>query len=37
MFDLRDVLSYLSQRVGLTPGRICFGAGNAVNVTWAEA
>jgi hypothetical protein len=33
MFDLRDVMTYLAQRVGLIPGRVWFGAGNAVNVT----
>ena len=33
MFDLRDVMTYLAQRVGLIPGRVWFGAGNAVNAT----
>lgn len=31
MFDLRDVATYIAKRVGLTPGRIWFGAGNAIN------
>ena len=35
MFDLRGVVNYLAQRVGMTTGRIWFGAGNAVNVTLA--
>ena len=33
MFDLRDVVTYLAQRVGLLHGRVWFGAGNAVNAT----
>jgi hypothetical protein len=33
MFDLRGAVNYLGQRVGLTRGRIWFGAGNAVNVS----
>jgi hypothetical protein len=33
MFDLRGVVTYFAQRVGLIQGRVWFGAGNAVNVT----
>lgn len=33
MFDLRDVVTYLAQRVGLSYGRIWFGAGYAINAT----
>jgi hypothetical protein len=33
MFYLRDVVTYLAQRVGLLHGRVWFGAGNAVNAT----
>ena len=33
MFDLRDVVTYLAQRVGLLHGRVWFGAGNAVYAT----
>jgi hypothetical protein len=33
VFDLRDVLTYLAQRVGLIPGLVWLGAGNAVNVS----
>jgi hypothetical protein len=33
MYDLRDVLVYLAQRVGLIPGRVWFGGGMAVNVS----
>ena len=33
MFDLRDVVTYLAQRVSLLHGRVWFGAGNAVNAT----
>jgi hypothetical protein len=33
MFDLRDVVTYLAQRVGRIHGRVWFGDGNAVNVT----
>ena len=32
MYDLRDVVVYLAQRVGLVPGRVWFGAGMAVHV-----
>jgi hypothetical protein len=31
MFDLRDVATYMAKRVGLTPCRVGFGAGNAIN------
>jgi hypothetical protein len=33
MYDLRDVVVYLAQRIGLIPGRVWFGAGMAVNVS----
>lgn len=33
MFDLRGEVNYLAPRVGMTTGRIWFGAGNAVNAT----
>jgi hypothetical protein len=28
MFDLRDVVTYIAERVGLIPGRVWFGAVN---------
>ena len=31
MYDLRDVVVYLAQRIGLIPGRVWFGAAMAVN------
>jgi hypothetical protein len=31
VFDLQDVATYIAKRVGLTPGRVWLGAGNAIN------